>query len=278
MTMPLPAPAPEPAGLPLQAPAPPDAELVARARRGDGLAFELIMRRHNRRLFRLARGLVWNDAEAEDVLQESYVRAYARLGDLADGRALAAWLARIVANEARGRRHAAARVVSFEEHRARGRVGDDGEGDATAASDPASDQPDPERLAASGELRRLLEAAVDALPQEFRAVFVLRAVEGLSTAETAACLALRPETVKTRLHRARCQLQEALGERLLAASPSLFEFQGARCDRIVGQVLTRLGQPVAPDLSRSAEASEPARPSPRWFSRLLILFKRRRER
>jgi RNA polymerase sigma-70 factor (ECF subfamily) len=278
MTMPLPAPAPEPAGLPLQAPAPPDAELVARARRGDGLAFELIMRRHNRRLFRLARGLVWNDAEAEDVLQESYVRAYARLGDLADGRALAAWLARIVANEALGRRHAAARVVSFEEHRARGRVGDDGEGDATAASDPASDQPDPERLAASGELRRLLEAAVDALPDEFRAVFVLREVEGLSTAETAACLALRPETVKTRLHRARCQLQEALGERLLAASPSLFEFQGARCDRVVGHVLPRLGQPMAPDLSRSAEASEPARPSPRWFSRLLILFKRRRER
>jgi DNA-directed RNA polymerase specialized sigma24 family protein len=84
MTMPLLAPAPEPAGL-LQRPAPRDAELVARARRGDGLAFELIMRRHNRRLFRLARGLVWNDAEAEDVLQESYLRAYARLGDLVDG-------------------------------------------------------------------------------------------------------------------------------------------------------------------------------------------------
>jgi RNA polymerase sigma-70 factor (ECF subfamily) len=277
MTMPLLAPAPEPAGPPLQAPAPRDAELVARARRGDGLAFELIMRRHNRRLFRIARGLVWNDAEAEDVLQESYLRAYARLGDLVDGQALAAWLARIVANEALGRRRSAARVVSLEEHRARGRVGDNGEGGTTVASDPASDQPGPERLAVSGELRRLLAAAVDALPDEFRAVFVLRAVEGLSTAETAACLALRPETVKTRLHRARHQLQETLGERLLAASPSLFEFEGARCDRIVGQVLAHLGQPMAPDPSRSAGASEPA-PSPRWFSRLLALFTRRRKR
>jgi RNA polymerase sigma-70 factor (ECF subfamily) len=172
----------------------------------------------------------------------------------------------------------AARVVSLEGHRARGRVGDNGEGGTTVASDPASDQPGPERLAASGELRRLLEAAVDALPDEFRAVFVLREVEGLSTAETAACLALRPETVKTRLHRARHQLQEALGERLLAASPSLFEFQGARCDRIVGQVLAHLGQPMAPDPSRSAGASEPARSSPRWFSRLLALFTRRRKR
>ena len=104
------------------------------------------------------------------MLQESYLRAYIRLKDLADGRALAAWLARIVANEALGRRRSAARVVSLEDHRARIRVGEDGEDDTTIASDPASDRPDPERLAASGELRRLLEAAVDALPQEFRTV------------------------------------------------------------------------------------------------------------
>jgi RNA polymerase sigma-70 factor (ECF subfamily) len=278
MTMPLPAPASQPAGPPLQAPALPDAELVARVRHGDGLAFELIMRRHNRRLFRLARGLVWDDAEAEDVLQESYLRAYAHLGDLADDGALAAWLARIVANEALGRRRTAARVVSLEGHRARDRAGDDGEDEATVASDWASDQPGPERLAASGELRRLLEAAVDALPPEFRTVFVLREVEGLSTAETAACLALRPETVKTRLHRARRQLQEAVGERLLAASPSLFEFEGVRCDRVVGQVLARLGRPTAPAPFRSAEASEPARPLPRWLSRLLTLLGRRRKR
>ena len=228
-------------------------------------------------MFCIARGLVWNDAEAEDVLQESYLRAYAHLKDLADGQALAAWLARIVANEALGRRRSAARVVSLEEHRARIRVGDDGEDDTTIASDPASDRPDPERLAASGELRRLLEAAVDALPDEFRAVFVLREVEGLSTLETAACLAIRPETARTRLHRARRLLQESLGQRLLPLSPSLFRFDGERCDQIVAQVLARLDLPAAigirPALS-VIPAREPvhAQISVPWLARLLALF------
>src|SRR5829696_10303312 len=133
MTMPLPVPAlPRPAAAP-QVPAPTDAELAARARRGDSPAFELIMRRHNRRLFRLARSLVRSDAEAEDVLQEAYVRAYARLGELADGQALLAWLARIVANEALGRLRAAARVVSLEEHRARASREEDGLADESAS-------------------------------------------------------------------------------------------------------------------------------------------------
>jgi RNA polymerase sigma-70 factor (ECF subfamily) len=244
--------------------APSNAELATRARRGDELAFELILRRHNRRLFRLARSLVGRDHEAEDVLQEAYLRAYIRLGDLACADALGGWLARIVANEALGRRRAAARVVSLEEYRARAAT--DQEDDADRG--PAADQPDPERLAASGELRRLLEAAVEALPQEFRTVFVLREVEGLSTAETAASLAIRPETVKTRLHRARRQLREMLGEQLLTASPSLFDFQGARCDRIVGRVLARLRQPSPPDRPSFTAVPEPARASPRWLGRL----------
>src|SRR3954471_18671637 len=217
MTTPLPRPIPTPAGEPLQAR---DADLAARAAAGDRGAFELIMRRHNRRLFRLARSMVESDDEAEDVLQEAYLRAFARLRDLASGGALAAWLARIVANEALGRLRAGARVVSIEEFRAR--TGTDEEG--APDGDPASDEPDPERLAPSGELRRLLEAAVDALPEEFRTVFVLREVEGLSRAEPAASLAIRPETVKTRLHRARRQLQDVLGAALLAAAPSLFDF------------------------------------------------------
>jgi RNA polymerase sigma-70 factor, ECF subfamily len=271
--MPLPEPAPAaPTGQPLQvAPASTDADLVARVHRGDGSAFELIMRRHNRRLFRLARSLLKDDAEAEDVLQEAYLRAYVRLGELAEPQALAAWLARIVANEALGRLRAAARVVSLEEHRARaGR--EDG-----LADEPASDQPDPERLAASGELRRLLEAAVDALPDEFRAVFVLREVEGLSTGETAACLAIRPETVKTRLHRARRLLQESLGQRLLPLSPSLFRFDGERCDQIVTRVLARL-DPSAASGVRPALPVIPAREpvhaqiSVPWLARLLALF------
>lgn len=219
----------------------PDAELAMRAAGGDRGAFELIMRRHNRRLFRLARSLVRSDEEAEDVLQEAYLRAYRRLRGLASGEALAAWLARIVANEALGRLRALGRVVSLEDFRARaGTEDDDGADDG-----PASDDPGPERLAASAELRRLLEAAVDALPDEFRSVFVLREVEGLSTAETAAWLAIRPETVKTRLHRARRLLQESLSRSLLATAPSLFEFQGARCDRIVARVLARLERSAA---------------------------------
>jgi RNA polymerase sigma-70 factor, ECF subfamily len=280
MTMPLPAPAPEPAGLPLPAPAPPDAELVARARRGDGLAFELIMRRHNRRLFRLARSLLLDDAEAEDVLQEAYLRAYTRLGELVDRQALAAWLARITVNEALGRRRARARVVSLEDFRA-ARAGTDDAYDMDLDRGPACDRPGPERLAASSELRRLLEAAVDALPEEFRTVFVLREVEGLSTAETAACLAIRPETVKTRLYRARCQLQDVLGARLLAASPSLFDFQGERCDRVVAGVLARLDRP-ATAAARAARplvpALEPARARAGWLARLLALFDPRRLR
>jgi RNA polymerase sigma-70 factor (ECF subfamily) len=215
------------------------------------------MRRYNRRLFRLARSFLKSDAEAEDVLQEAYLRAYTRLGDLADGQALAAWLSRIVANEALGRLRAATRIVSLEDHRVRASSAEeDG-----LADEPASDQPDPERLAASGELRRLLEAAVDALPEEFRAVFVLREVEGLSTAETAACLAIRPETAKTRLHRARRMLQESLGERLLPLSPALFEFQGDRCDRIVNRTLAKLDRPPAAEASPASSASPGAGPA-----------------
>jgi RNA polymerase sigma-70 factor (ECF subfamily) len=137
---------------------------------------------------------------------------------------------------------------------------------------------------ASSELRRLLEAAVDALPEDFRAVFVLREVEGLSTAETAACLAIRPETVKTRLHRARRLLQETLGGRLLALSPSLFEFGGGRCDRVAAQVFERLGRPGAscqanpPAVPLAARAPVPAAPGRRWLDQLLAHLERRRRR
>ena len=278
MTIPLAVPPPTALGEPsLQAAAPTDAELVARARRGDGLAFELIMRRNNRRLFRLARSLLGRDAEAEDVLQEAYVRAYTRLGDLADGQALAAWLARIVANEALGRLRAAARVISLEEYRAPV----DEEDDATLADKLAADALDPERLAGSGELRRLLETAVDGLPEEFRSVFVLREVEGLSTAETATFLAIRVETVKSRLHRARRLLQERLSEHLLPLSPSLFEFGGGRCDRVVSRVLARLDEPAAgaasalPAFPAAAAACPGVRA--RWLARLFALFTPRRK-
>jgi RNA polymerase sigma-70 factor, ECF subfamily len=164
-------------------------------------------------------------------------------------------------------------VVSIEEFRARVATDEEDPPDG----DPASDEPDPERLAASGELRRLLEAAVDALPEEFRTVFVLREVEGLSTAETAASLAIRPETVKTRLHRARRLLQERLSERLLPLSPSLFEFQGRRCDRVVGRVLARLPAPPGGPAIMLTPA-EPVRPKGRWLARLSAFLAQRRKR
>jgi RNA polymerase sigma-70 factor (ECF subfamily) len=214
-----------------------DHDLVERVRAGDAVAFELIMRRYNRRLFRLARSILRNAPEAEDVVQESYVRAYAKLGDFVGPDGFAAWLARIAANEALGRVREWGRVVSLDDYVS------DGEGDADVrhGETMTSRQPDPERLTGSGELRRLLEDAIDTLPDDFRTVFVLRAVEGMSVAETAAALSIRPETVKTRFHRARQRLQATLGVRFDALMPVAFEFGGARCDRIVAAVLARLG-------------------------------------
>ncbi len=211
-----------------------DRELVGRARARDPLAFELIMRRHNQRLYRLARALLRDPAEAEDVVQETYLRAFARLGDFVGPDGFGAWLGRIAVNEALGRLRRRARVVPFE------RPGAPVDQDALAAL--ASDRPGPERLAANAELRRLLEQAIDGLPDDFRTVFMLRAVEGLGVAETAEVLSIPPATVKTRFHRARRLLQESLGSRLDALLPSTFEFAGRRCDRIVAGVLARLDE------------------------------------
>jgi RNA polymerase sigma-70 factor, ECF subfamily len=211
-----------------------DYELVERVRAGDAVAFELIMRRHNRRLFRLARSILRSGPEAEDVVQETYVRAYASLDQFVGPHSLAAWLARIAANEALGRVRGWGRVVSLDEY-----VGHE-DGAARPIETMTSRQADPERLTGNGELRRLLEGAIEALPDDFRTVFVLRAVEGMSIAETAEALSIRPETVKTRFHRARHRLQETLGARLDVLLPVTFEFGGERCDRIVAAVLARL--------------------------------------
>ena len=217
-------------------PALPDRDLVARVRAGDAAAFELIMRRHNRRLFRLARSILRNGPEAEDVVQATYVQAYAKLDEFIGPHGFPAWLGRIAMNEALGRLRGWGRVVALEDY-----VGEREEGAALRRIDTMTTQhPDPERLAGNAELRRLLEHAIDALPDEFRTVFVLRAVEGMSIAETADALSIRPETVKTRFHRARHRLQATLGARFEALMPAAFEFGGERCDRIVAAVLARL--------------------------------------
>jgi RNA polymerase sigma-70 factor (ECF subfamily) len=232
-------------------PALPDRDLVARVRAGDAAAFELIMRRHNRRLFRLARSILRNDFEAEDVVQATYVQAYAKLDEFVGPHGFPAWLGRIAINEALGRLRGWGRVVALEDY-----VGERAEDATIRRIDTMTTQhPDPEHLAGNAELRRLLEGAIDALPDEFRTVFVLRAVEGMSIAETADALSLRPETVKTRLHRARHRLQATLGARFEALMPTAFEFGGERCDRIVTAVLTRL-QP-----SLAAARRKPTRPA-----------------
>lgn len=223
-----------------------DREALARVRAGETAAFEAIMRRYNRRLFRIARAILRDDAEAEDAVQETYLRAFDRLGDFVGPDGLGAWLGRIATNEALGRLRRRGRVVLLADRRAARRDGQAPEASAMTDDDPfgptADPGPDPERLAASGELRGLLEAAIDRLAEPFRTVFVLRAVEQLSVAETAASLGIAPETVKTRYHRARLQIRRTLDATIAREAGSLFPFAGARCDRIVARVLARLSE------------------------------------
>lgn len=211
------------------------------------------MRRYNRRLYRLARGILRNDTEAEDAVQEAYVRAYERLADFMGPNGFSAWLGQIVVNEALGRLRKRGRVISLDDY-----VRSDGGGaDVRRIETMKTQQPDPERLAANGELRRLLEKAIDTLPDGFRAVFILRAVEGMSVAETARCLAIRPDTVKTRFHRARLLLRGTLAERFDTLMPSVFAFGGRHCDRIVAAVLARLGPSLEAAGDRQNASSGP---------------------
>jgi RNA polymerase sigma-70 factor, ECF subfamily len=216
--------------------APTDTELIARIRAGDVVAFELVMRRYNRRLFRIARSILKDPSEAEDALQESYMRAYANIGSFQGPDGFSAWLCRIVSNEALGRLRQRARVVSLETYRS----SFDGEERSREVEMFKATQPGPERLAASSEIRRALEQAIDALPADFAAVFMLRAIEGMSITETAESLGIRPETVKTRFHRARRILRDRLAGQFEQAMPGAFEFAGERCDRIVAAVLARI--------------------------------------
>ncbi len=215
--------------------APSDPDLVERIRRGDVLAFELMMRRYNRRLFRIARSILKDPSEAEDAVQDAYLKVFANIGGFTGPDGFSAWICRIVSNEALGRLRQRARVVSLEAYRST----PDG---ARLREDDMlkSPEPGPERLAASSELRRALEHAIEALPPDFCAVFMLRAVEGLSVAETSLSLGIRPETVKTRFHRARRLLREQLVGQIDQALPETFAFAGERCDRVVAKVLARI--------------------------------------
>jgi RNA polymerase sigma-70 factor (ECF subfamily) len=210
-----------------------EARLVARLKAGDIQALEAVMRRYNRRLYRLAWSVLRNPAEAEDVVQEAYVRAFTAIRSFTGPQGFGAWLAKIALNEARGRLRRGARHASAS-------LDEPAVEAAMAFLKGGWTPPTPERLAAAGELRIALEAAIATLPDDFRSVFVLRAVEELSVAETADLLGIPPATVKTRLHRAKAQLQHRLRRQAEQLMPELLPFAGARCDRIVARVLERL--------------------------------------
>jgi RNA polymerase sigma-70 factor (ECF subfamily) len=215
-----------------------DEDLVERVRQGEIANFELLMRRHNQRLFRTVRSIVGNDPEAEDVVQDAYVRAYSHLGQF-EGRArFSTWLTKIAVHEARARLRRQRRFTPLTGND--GTTGDPASRIEPAASSAAAPLDNPEQAASARELRAVLTAAVDALPESLRSVFVLRDIEGLSTAEAAECLEISPVNVKVRLHRARTALQADIDRRLGSAVRQLYAFAGERCDRTVRGVLARI--------------------------------------
>lgn len=211
-----------------------DEEVVQRVLAGDGALFEVLMRRYNQRLYRVARAILRNDGEAEDVMQQAYVEAYSHLGQFEGRASFATWLTKIAVYEALARVRRRARTPLAAPWPTR-----DGE-EEDPMSRIRSGAPDPEEEASQAELRTLLESAIEALPATYRSVVVLRDVEGLSTAETAECLSLREDAVKTRLHRARALLREELYERAGVTAPTAFSFHLTRCSRVVAAVFARL--------------------------------------
>jgi RNA polymerase sigma-70 factor (ECF subfamily) len=219
-----------------------DTDLVGFARLGDHGAFRAIMTRCNQRLFRIARAVMRDEAEAEDVLQEAYTRAFAAIAGFRGEAGIATWLTRIVLNEAHGRLRRRRTLVELDEV-------ETAQESAQLLNFPGvAKSSDPEADAARAQIRRILERAVDDLPEAFRLVFILREVEELSVEETAAHLSLKVETVKTRLHRARRRLREALDAQLADVMVGAYPFLGARCTRITEAVLVRMaggaGQPA----------------------------------
>lgn len=210
-----------------------DEELVGRARAREEAAVRTLTRRYNRRLFRVARSILRNDAEAEDVVQETYVRAFTGLDKFRGEASFSTWLTRIAMNEALGRLRRRRPTVEWTTYGA-------DRAQAEIIQFPVSAAADPERTMAQGEIRTVLERLIDELPGSFRAVFVARIVEGMSVEETAALYGLKEETVKTRLHRARTLLRAALANQLGPALTDTFPFGGPRCERMTETIVRRL--------------------------------------
>jgi RNA polymerase sigma-70 factor (ECF subfamily) len=214
-----------------------DTALVDLARRGDEAAVRVIIQRHNRRLFRTARAVLRDDAEAEDAVQEAYMRAFTKLDGFRGESSLATWLTRIALNEALGRlRRKRASGALTELDRAAAT-----QSEGTIIMFPLTQaSANPETELAREQIRSLLEHIIDELPEAFRMVLILRDVEEMSTEDVAAHLSIKPETVKTRLHRARKLIRAALDKRFAAALPELFPFDGWRCVDMAERVVRRL--------------------------------------
>jgi RNA polymerase sigma-70 factor (ECF subfamily) len=205
-----------------------DEEAVARVLAGDTSLFEILMRRYNQRLFRVARGILADDAEAEDVVQEAWLRAFRELAGFRGEARFSTWLTRIACHEALARAHRRRRLVSI--------LG----GNGGEPPEPPAEAPGPERDLENRELQALLRAAVEILPDPLRTVFCLREIELLSTEQTADALGLTVENVRVRLHRAKRSLRQTLDERIGREVRRLYLFDGARCDRMVERVFAAL--------------------------------------
>jgi len=205
-----------------------DEEIVNRVVDGQTALYEVLMRRHNERVYRAARSIVRDEDEAEDVMQQAYVNAYVNLRQFDRRAKFSTWLTKIAINEALGRARKRGRydAVDFTE-----------EENQAVERQPSNN---PEHEAFAGELRTLLEASIDELPDGLREVFMLREVDGLNTAETADCLGVSEDVVKTRLSRSRAALRNQLAERAGILAPDAFRFQQPRCDRIVAAVFARI--------------------------------------
>jgi RNA polymerase sigma-70 factor (ECF subfamily) len=212
-----------------------DADLVRRAIDRDETAVRSIMQANNRRLYRLARGILRNDGEAEDVVQETYVRAFTHLADFRGDSSLATWLSRIAMNEALGRLRRQRPGVEWSSL-------PEGTLEAQIIQFPHSGtSEDPEKSMAQRQIQHVVEHAIDELPDPFRMVFITRVIEGMNVEETAEILGLKPETVKTRLHRARTMVRDNVEKKIGPVVMEAFPFAGKRCERLTHAVLNRLG-------------------------------------
>ena len=212
----------------------PDDRLVELTREHNLVAFEALMRRHNRRLFRVARSVLRDSDAAQDAVQETYLRAFTRLDSYQPTGKFGAWITRVALNEALMiLRRLRGDTISLED------AGDDA---LSVEETAASDEPTADQFVEAAHARALLEHAIDALPDNFRTVFMLRAVEGLDVRETAECLGINGATVRTRLFRAQRLLRTELSRRLQGESTEIFDFGAERCDRVVAYVLASLAR------------------------------------